>query len=81
MMELEQNGIETDIHDPLADTALVEHEYGLKLATAIPEDKKYDAIILAVAHEQFRKLNPRALLASAKKELSMISRISFPGIK
>jgi len=67
MMELEQNGIETDIHDPLADTALVEHEYGLKLATAIPEDKKYDAIILAVAHVQFRKLNPRALLATDEK--------------
>jgi UDP-N-acetyl-D-galactosamine dehydrogenase len=41
------------------------HEYGV---TPLPRlgRKRYDAVVLAVAHEQFRKLGIRAIRALAK---------------
>ncbi|HEV3224616.1 MAG TPA: nucleotide sugar dehydrogenase [Puia sp.] len=46
------------ICDPWAEPEIVKHEYGidtLKSLSANPE--KYDAVILAVAHQEFEKLN------------------------
>lgn len=53
-----------DIVDPWADAAKVSREYGVETIAAIPEGKKYDAIILAVAHNEFRNLDLRSLLKS-----------------
>lgn len=44
-----------DIHDPWADPEEAQREYGLKLV-ADPQAGAYDAIVLAVAHDQFRRL-------------------------
>ena len=53
--ELRSYGTKVDIYDPHADAAEVKHEYGL---TTIPSlNRKYDAIVLAVGHEEFLKLN------------------------
>lgn len=50
-----------EVYDPWADIAQVKREYGLNVVNVQPEGK-YDAVILAVAHEQFRSLDVRSLL-------------------
>jgi UDP-N-acetyl-D-glucosamine/UDP-N-acetyl-D-galactosamine dehydrogenase len=44
-----------DVHDPWVDAAEAQHEYGIT-PVAEPQPGSYDAIILAVAHRQFREL-------------------------
>ncbi len=50
--ELQGYHARIDIHDPWADPEEARHEYGLQLVSQ-PERGAYDAVILAVAHEQF----------------------------
>ncbi len=51
--ELTQFGISVDIYDPLADYTEVKNEYNLEILNS-PDDKiVYDAIIIAVAHNEF----------------------------
>lgn len=51
--ELQEYGVKVDIHDPWASPEEAMHEYGLELK-AEPDNDAYDAVILAVAHKQFR---------------------------
>jgi UDP-N-acetyl-D-glucosamine/UDP-N-acetyl-D-galactosamine dehydrogenase len=53
--EMESFGTVVDIYDPHADAAEVKHEYGLNMINTIT--KTYDAIILAVAHQEFKALD------------------------
>jgi UDP-N-acetyl-D-galactosamine dehydrogenase len=53
--ELKSFGTNVDIFDPHADAAEVKHEYGFNLVPAL--NKKYHAIVLAVAHDEFKKLS------------------------
>jgi UDP-N-acetyl-D-glucosamine/UDP-N-acetyl-D-galactosamine dehydrogenase len=50
--ELSSFGVSVQIADPLADAKAVEEEYGIAL-TALSALRPADAVILAVAHEQF----------------------------
>jgi len=54
--ELEQFGCIVDIYDPWANAAEVKHEYGRDI---IPDYtlSNYNAIVLAVAHNEFKKLD------------------------
>lgn len=45
------------VFDSWADSVSVSHEYGINISATLPEGKKYDAIILAVAHNEFMSLN------------------------
>ncbi len=54
--ELKQYGCEVDIYDPWASKEEVHHEYGLELIDDYSQ-KKYDAVVLAVAHEGFRDVD------------------------
>lgn len=47
---LNREGLEVEVYDPIADTELVKKQYGITL-TKTP--KKYEAVILAVAHQVF----------------------------
>jgi UDP-N-acetyl-D-galactosamine dehydrogenase len=47
-----------DIHDPWVDPAVAAQEYGVELLTSAPQPGRYDAIVLAVAHDQYRHLGP-----------------------
>jgi UDP-N-acetyl-D-galactosamine dehydrogenase len=49
-------GAHVDIHDSWADPAATRHEYGLELLPRLPERDNYDAIVLAVAHDEYRDL-------------------------
>ncbi len=53
--ELRSFGIQVDVHDPWADPAEAEREYGIHLVPE-PERGAYEAIILAVAHREFAQL-------------------------
>mgnify|MGYP003631409301 CR=1 FL=1 len=51
--ELKEYGMAVDVHDPWVDAGEAKHEYALDL-TSDPKTGTYDAVILAVAHEQFK---------------------------
>ncbi|HYG18517.1 MAG TPA: nucleotide sugar dehydrogenase [Ohtaekwangia sp.] len=53
--ELQSFGTMVDVYDPNADRDEVAHEYGLSMIEA--PDRKYDAIVLTVSHEQFASLD------------------------
>ncbi|MDX4071377.1 nucleotide sugar dehydrogenase [Aliarcobacter skirrowii] len=56
--ELQEFGCDIDIYDPWADSKEVKHEYGLELIdNGELKIENYDALVLAVAHEEFKKLN------------------------
>lgn len=48
------------VYDPWAAPAIVQKEYGIDLPHSLPEDK-FDAVIVAVAHDQFTTLDVAAL--------------------
>ena len=52
--ELKEYNITADITDPWCSSEEAQHEYGLTLIN--PEQNNYDAVILAVAHDEFKKL-------------------------
>jgi len=52
--ELASFGIAAQVHDPLASTQDTEREYEVKL-TALPALSRADAVILAVAHDEYVK--------------------------
>jgi UDP-N-acetyl-D-galactosamine dehydrogenase len=54
--ELVQFGINVDVYDPWADAAEVKHEYGVDILSELG-DKKYDSVIVAVAHNEFLKID------------------------
>jgi UDP-N-acetyl-D-galactosamine dehydrogenase len=61
--ELKQFEINVDVYDPWADAAEVKHEYNIEL---LPElnGKKYDAVIVAVSHNEFLKIDFKQLQAN-----------------
>jgi len=57
--ELTDFGCKVDVFDPWASPEDVKEEYDITLTSTLAES--YDAIILAVAHEQFKTMNIKAL--------------------
>lgn len=51
--ELTDFGMRVDVHDPWAGSAEVAEEYGISL---VPVMGKYEAVVLAVAHDEFKSL-------------------------
>ncbi len=51
--ELASFGLSVDIYDPWADPEEVRHEYRLDILTKIDESIVYDAVVVAVAHNEF----------------------------
>lgn len=58
--ELNQYGANIDVYDPWVDKSEAEHEYGIKPVDAL-KDGTYDAIILAVSHDQFKAMGVEAI--------------------
>jgi UDP-N-acetyl-D-galactosamine dehydrogenase len=56
--ELNEYEANVDIYDPWVDLSEVKHHFNHKLMESNPfeNDKKYDSIIVAVAHKQFMEL-------------------------
>jgi len=64
--ELKEYNINVDITDPWCSTEEAEHEYGLSLNQS-PKAGSYDAIILAVSHDEFKKLGAENIRKLGKK--------------
>lgn len=63
--ELQEYHIQADVYDPWVDASEVEHEYGITPVASL-ENGQYDAVILAVAHEQFKEMSAEAIRALGK---------------
>lgn len=55
LAELKEYNIAVDVYDPWIDAAEAQHEYGISVIET-PKEGQYDAIILAVSHDQFKKM-------------------------
>ena len=51
--ELKSYDINLTVYDPWAKPEEVHHEYGINTVTELPKDCQYDAVVLAVAHNEF----------------------------
>lgn len=65
--ELKEYNINVDIVDPWCENSDAEHEYGLTL-TKQAKKGHYDAIVLAVAHKEFKEMGHDAIRALGKPE-------------
>src|SRR5581483_1293990 len=63
---LQKHGSTVDIYDAWADNAEVKHEYGLKVIRDL-KPRTYDAVVVAVAHKEFRELGVEGLRKLCKK--------------
>ena len=57
--ELKEFNIEVDVYDSSTDKQEVKDEYGVDLINNL--NKKYDGVVLAVSHNEFKKLNLKEL--------------------
>ncbi len=64
--ELNTYGASVDVHDPWVNADEAKQEYDLDLV-ADPEQGAYDVVIVAVAHDQFRKLGSKGIRTFGKK--------------
>lgn len=58
--ELQGWGVTVVVSDPWADASEVQHEYGISLGD-ISVEHPVDSLIVAVGHEEFRRLSPQTL--------------------
>ncbi|WAI85005.1 MULTISPECIES: Vi polysaccharide biosynthesis UDP-N-acetylglucosamine C-6 dehydrogenase TviB [Achromobacter] len=65
--ELRDYNVDVDVYDPWVDPEEAVHEYGLT-PVAKPEEGKYDAVILAVAHNQFKALGAEGIRKLGKPQ-------------
>lgn len=65
IQELKEYDIAADVYDPWINAAEAEHEYGIS-PVAAPAAESYDAVILAVAHQQFKELGAQGIRAFGK---------------
>jgi UDP-N-acetyl-D-galactosamine dehydrogenase len=61
--ELKQFGLEVDIHDPWASPEDVKNEYNIDILDKL-NGGNYQAIIIAVAHNEFKTINFKAIKAA-----------------
>ena len=65
LAELKDYNCEVDVYDPWVTTEQAQHEYGITPVIK-PNVASYDAIILAVAHRQFKEMGGAAIRALGK---------------
>jgi UDP-N-acetyl-D-galactosamine dehydrogenase len=63
--ELKDYKVQTDVFDPWANIAQAQHEYGIT-PLQNPAPGVYDAIVIAVAHHQFKAMGEEAIRALGK---------------
>ncbi|WP_442112972.1 Vi polysaccharide biosynthesis UDP-N-acetylglucosamine C-6 dehydrogenase TviB [Pseudomonas sp. NUPR-001] len=65
--ELQEYNIQVDVHDPWVSVEESQHEYGIT-PVQMPQTGAYDAVILAVAHQQFKDLGVESIRALGKAQ-------------
>ncbi|MBX5460609.1 MAG: Vi polysaccharide biosynthesis UDP-N-acetylglucosamine C-6 dehydrogenase TviB [Steroidobacteraceae bacterium] len=64
--ELQKFGAKVDVYDPWADSAECKHEYGVRLVKSL-EPRRYDAIVVAVAHREFKEMGVKGVRKLGRK--------------
>jgi UDP-N-acetyl-D-glucosamine/UDP-N-acetyl-D-galactosamine dehydrogenase len=76
--ELREYDAEIQVHDPWADPAEAKAEYDIDLTGELPQGH-YDAILVAVAHDQFRELGAERIRALGKPGAALFDvKYTFP---
>ena len=70
---LKEYNINITVYDPWANSAIAQHEYGVSVTNELPQNTKFDAAIAAVAHNEFKSLDVKALL----KENSVVYDVKW----
>lgn len=65
--ELQKYGAQVDVFDPWVDADEAEYEYGMR-PVRCPKSKHYDAIVMTVAHQEFRAMGIEHVRSFAKPE-------------
>lgn len=52
---LKEYDLSVKIYDPWANPEAVSREYGLDVTNELPQDEKFDAAVIAVAHKEFKE--------------------------
>jgi len=65
--ELQEYNIKVDVHDPWVSTEEAQFEYGITPFLE-PQVDTYDAVILAVAHQQFKEMGVDAIRSLGREE-------------
>lgn len=63
--ELKEYHMDVDVYDPWVDASKAEHEYAITPVQSVKTDT-YDAVILAVAHNQFKEMGVTEIRALGK---------------
>lgn len=66
--ELIKYGLVTDIYDPWVNPIEVKEEYNIDVFSHLPKDESYEAIIVAVSHDEFLSMD----LSSLRREASVV---------
>ena len=74
--ELQDYGINIDVYDPCVDAKEAMREYGIEMLTQ-PINLGYDGIILAVAHDEIRKMGVDTIRSFGNKEGCIIYDIKY----
>jgi UDP-N-acetyl-D-galactosamine dehydrogenase len=65
--ELKSYHADIDVYDPWANADDVKHEYGLDIVSK-PEAAKYDAVVITVAHKQFKEMGLKTIRTLLKPD-------------
>lgn len=75
---LNDYGITVDVYDPWANEEEVMHEYNVQTTSVLPVSR-YDAVILGVAHAQFKNLDLKTLLNDKSIVYDVKGFLKWPG--
>jgi len=67
IIALESGGHAVDIHDPHADAGEVRVHYGREILPALPAGQTYDALMLAVAHDDYKNFKASDVTALVRR--------------
>lgn len=67
LSELEEYHINVDVYDPWVNAEEAKHEYGVEIISS-PKKENYDAVIFAVAHQQFKDMSQSDIRGLMKPE-------------
>ncbi len=76
--ELQSYKVDVDVVDPKADPEEVMHEYGIEISDKIDKNKKYDAVIVAVSHNEYVDMQEKDFEALMKDDKGIL--IDIKGI-
>jgi UDP-N-acetyl-D-galactosamine dehydrogenase len=75
VLELQDYGVHAEVYDPWVAQQEALHEYGIAMVSS-PEPGAYDAVVLAVAHQEFKAMGCAALRALGK-ETHVLSDLKY----